>query len=159
MSKKSLRLQMAKLLLKFATIETAEGILYLEGELGEGSELFIEEEDGTMTPVPDGEYHVDNKVITVSEGKVTSIVENNDIPAEENFEETAPTTNYDEAIMTLVNEVEALRGELDALKAEYAGNIDALKAEIEAIKSAATSSTAEEEFSAQEAKKPVWQKL
>lgn len=45
-----------------------------EGELQEGMEVFVEDENGEFIPAPDGDYTVeDGKVITIVEGKVAEI--------------------------------------------------------------------------------------
>ena len=44
-------------LLKLGKVETEEGILIYEGEvLSEGTEVFIEDENGNIVPAPDGQY-------------------------------------------------------------------------------------------------------
>lgn len=45
-----------------------------EGELQEGMEVFVEDENGEFIPAPDGDYTVeDGKVISIVEGRVASI--------------------------------------------------------------------------------------
>ena len=62
-------------------IETDKGKLEWDNEdedLKEGDAVYITDEDGNRNPAPDGEYTTgDGKVITVSDGKVSSIVDPN----------------------------------------------------------------------------------
>ena len=63
----------------FAEVKTDNGTLIYEGEgeLVEGTSVFVET-DGERTPAPDGEYKTeDGKVIKVAEGKVSEIVDDN----------------------------------------------------------------------------------
>ena len=70
------RLKLAKLLLKFAEVETDKGLLTYEGELVVGNEVFIEK-DGELIPAEDGEYVAVDKTIVVKDGKIAEIVEVN----------------------------------------------------------------------------------
>lgn len=152
MSKKSLRLAMCKLLLKFNQVETNKGVLYFEGELEIGNEVFVENENGEMIPAENGEYIVENTKITVEEGKISNIEEVNPEPIVEEMEgeeEPTPAPNYDEAILTLSNEIEMLKQEIENIKNE-----------IEGIKKDATDTSIEEEFSKQtKGTKPIWDKF
>lgn len=63
---------------EFASKATDNGTLEWEGEedLKEGDEVFITDEEGNRNPAPDGDYKTeDGKVITVVDGKVASIVD------------------------------------------------------------------------------------
>lgn len=63
---------------KFTEIKTTEGVqLYTPDEvIQEGSEIFVLAEDGTQSPAPNGEHVLENgSVITISDGKVTAILE------------------------------------------------------------------------------------
>ena len=67
--------QLAKLILKLASLETTDGIkLVYEDSLAVGTEVFIEEE-GELKPAPDAEYRTTDKIIVVKEGKVESLEE------------------------------------------------------------------------------------
>lgn len=74
MDKKVLRLKLAKMLAKFAEIETDKGNLIYEGEFVEGVEVFVEKE-GEIVPAEDGEYIYEEKTVVVKEGKIESIKE------------------------------------------------------------------------------------
>ena len=65
---------------KASSVETDKGALYWNGDedLKEGAEVYVLDEDGNDAPAPDGDYSTaDGKVITVAEGKVASIIDNN----------------------------------------------------------------------------------
>lgn len=116
-------LRLAKMIMKFAEVETDKGALIYEGELTEGVEVFIEIE-GELTPAPDGDYRADDQIITVAEGKVTKleIVETEEPEAKpiENAEET-PSEEVDPRIAELetkITELEAIIAERDARIAE-----------------------------------------
>ena len=60
-------LKLFRSLLRLGKIETEQGILIYEGDvLAEGTEVFIEDEDGNIVPAPDGQYG-DYKVV---DGKI-----------------------------------------------------------------------------------------
>lgn len=74
---------------EFGNKSTDKGTLYWEGEedLKEGDAVFVENEDGERSAAPDGEYRTeDGKVITVVDGVVASITDDQaevaDEPAE-----------------------------------------------------------------------------
>ena len=68
------RLKLAKMILKFGSIQTDNGELQYEGELGTGLDVFVESE-GDLIPAPDGEYKTEDKTIVVEGGKIKEIVE------------------------------------------------------------------------------------
>ena len=86
-----IKARLAKLLIEveMATIKTDKAVLEYDGELAEGVAVFVTDaETAERTPAADGEYVTeDNKVITVADGKVVSIVEKEEEPAEEPTEE------------------------------------------------------------------------
>lgn len=67
-------LKLAKLVMKFAEVETDKGTLTYDGELVEGVEVFVEKEGEFVAP-EDGEYKTETQVITIEGGKVTKIEE------------------------------------------------------------------------------------
>lgn len=119
------RLKLAKMLMQFAEIETDKGKLTYEGELVEGVEVFIEIE-GELTPAPNGDYKFENKTITVEDGKVTKIVEEE--------VEDEPVKNEEETPVKddRVTELEAKVAELEAIIAERDARIAELEAEVAA---------------------------
>lgn len=120
-------LRLAKMIMKFAEVETDKGALIYEGELAEGVEVFIEIE-GELTPAPDGDYRADDQIITVAEGKVTKleIVETEEPEAEpvKNAEETP------EEVDPRIAELETKITELEAIIAERDAHIAELEAQL-----------------------------
>jgi hypothetical protein len=121
--KKNYLLKLAKMLMKFAEVETDNGKLIYEGELAEGVEIFVEDENGEMIAAPNGEYKTEDKVITVEDGKVIKI---EDIVVED----PQPEPVEDPVEMDEEREAELL-AEIETLKAEIAEK-DARIAELEA---------------------------
>lgn len=72
-------LKLAKLVMKFAEIETDKGTLTVADEIVEGVEVFVEK-DGEFVPAEDGTYLTDTQIIAVTDGKIEKI---EDKPAEE----------------------------------------------------------------------------
>lgn len=138
------RLKLAKLLLKFAEVETDKGILNYEGELVVGNEVFIEK-DGELIPAEDGEYVAEDKTIVVKDGKIAEIVEVNtedekptpeDIVVVEGEDVENPTDNTIKE-----DEKDVKIAELEAVIAEKDKEIESLKAEIEEMKTKLQMST------------------
>lgn len=125
------RLKLAKMLMQFAEIETDKGKLTYEGELVEGTEVFIEIE-GELVPAPDGDYSTDDQIITVAEGKVSKIeiVETEDPEGDgEGDGEGDPQENFDEKDDRIA-ELEAKVTELEAIIAERDARIAELEAQL-----------------------------
>ena len=81
-----IKAELAKLLIKYSVVKTDKAVLEYEGEeLVAGMDVFITDENGEKVPAEDGEYVTeDNKVITVMNGKVESIIDKAaDVEAEE----------------------------------------------------------------------------
>lgn len=138
------RLKLAKLLLKFAEVETDKGLLTYEGELVVGNEVFIEK-DGELIPAEDGEYVAEDKTIVVKDGKIAEIVE-----VEVEVEQPAPEGEVmiegedvenptDNTIKE--DEKDVKIAELEAVIAEKDKEIESLKAEIEEMKTKLQMST------------------
>ena len=72
-----IKAELAKLLIKYSVVKTDKAVLEYDGEeLVAGMDAFITDENGDKVPAEDGEYVTeDNKVITVKDGKVESIVD------------------------------------------------------------------------------------
>lgn len=129
--KKNFLLKLAKMVMKFAEIETDKGVLTYEGELAEGVEVFIEIE-GELTPAPNGDYKFENKTITVEDGKVVKIVEEEveesvDTPEGETIENAEETP---EEADPRIAELEARITELEAILAERDARIAELEAQL-----------------------------
>lgn len=131
------RLKLAKMILRFGTVDTDKGELQYEGTLEEGLEVFIEEND-ELIPAPDGEYRASDKVIVVEGGKITSITEietENDPPieekpTEENEELEENPTDPSEEEGDRIAELEAKVTELEAIIAERDARIAELEAQL-----------------------------
>lgn len=132
------RLKLAKLLLKFAEVETDKGLLTYEGELVVGNEVFIEK-DGELIPAEDGEYVAEDKTIVVKDGKIAEIVEVN-----KEDEQPVPIEGEDVENPTeeVVEDEKDIRiKELEGIIAEKDNEIESLKAEIEEMKTKLQMST------------------
>ena len=138
------RLKLAKLLLKFAEVETDKGLLTYEGELVVGNEVFIEK-DGELIPAEDGEYVAEDKTIVVKDGKIAEIVEVNtedEQPAPEDrvmIEGEDVENPTDDTIKE--DEKDVKIAELEEVIAEKDKEIESLKAEIEEMKTKLQMST------------------
>jgi hypothetical protein len=120
-----------------ASVATDKGDLLYEGELAEGTEVFVVDAEGNQIPAEDGDYILeDGKTIKVAEGKVAEIVEAEPI-AEETPAEEAMNDNEG---MT------ALKAENESLKAEVAE----LKKQIETLQALPMAKSAHEEVTTTE---------
>ena len=139
MFNKKFMLKLARMVMKFAEVETDKGLLTYEGELVVGNEVFIEK-DGELIPAEDGEYVAEDKTIVVKDGKIAEIVEVNTedeqpVPIEGEDVEN-PTDN------TIKEDEKDLKiAELEAVIAEKDKEIESLKAEIEEMKTKLQMST------------------
>lgn len=129
--KKNFLLKLAKMIMHFAEIETDKGALIYEGELADGVEVFIEIE-GELTPAPNGDYKYENKTITVEDGKVVKIVEEEvedevETPENENIKNAEETPVEDD---NRIAELEAKITELEAIIAERDARIAELEAQL-----------------------------
>lgn len=96
--------ELAKLLIKMSLLKTDKAVLEYEGEeLVAGMPVYITDEEEERVPAEDGEYVTeDNKVITVANGRVESIVEPTEEPAtEEDTEEIAEEEVVAEEVETV----------------------------------------------------------
>lgn len=81
-----IKAELAKLLIKYSVVKTDKAVLEYDGEeLVAGMDVYITDENGDKVPAEDGEYTTeDNKVISVKDGKVESIIDKAaDVEAEE----------------------------------------------------------------------------
>ena len=139
MFNKKFMLKLARMVMKFAEVETDKGLLTYEGELVVGNEVFIEK-DGELIPAEDGEYVAVDKTIVVKDGKIAEIVEVNTedeqpVPIEGEDVEN-PTDNTIKE-----DEKDVKIAELEAVIAEKDKEIESLKAEIEEMKTKLQMST------------------
>ena len=129
-------LKLARMVMKFAEVETDKGLLTYEGELVVGNEVFIEK-DGELIPAEDGEYVAEDKTIVVKDGKIAEIVMKEDeqpVPIEgEDVENPTEEVVEDEKDIRIK--------ELEGIIAEKDSEIESLKAEIEEMKTKLQMST------------------
>lgn len=88
-----IKAELAKMLLKFETVKTDNGVLEYEGELAVDTEVFVTDaETEERTPAADGEYVLeDGRTLVVAGGKITEIKEASEPETEpEQTEETEP---------------------------------------------------------------------
>ena len=136
MFNKKFMLKLARMVMKFAEVETDKGLLTYEGELVVGNEVFIEK-DGELIPAEDGEYVAEDKTIVVKDGKIAEIVmkeEEQPVPIEgEDVENPTEEVVEDEKDIRIK--------ELESIIAEKDNEIESLKAEIEEMKTKLQMST------------------
>lgn len=134
-------IKLARMLAKFETVTTVDGLtMELPNGLNVDSEVFVENEEGELVPIQDGEYHVADVTIVVVGGVIAEIKQADiNEPTEEPTEEpetvvtemqeepTEPTTEEPETN----TEVEELKQKVADLEAENAE----LKAKIEELES------------------------
>lgn len=143
--KNKMKLLFKSIFTQFGSVVSVEGqqiIWDQDGELAEGYDVYMEQEDENgelqYVPVPDGEYRVEDKVIVIADGKVSEIKEETTVePAEEpaQMEET-PAAPEQPADPTTEEIITAPEEPFDAEKAyaELKGMYDALKGEVEVLK-------------------------
>ena len=172
--KNKMKLLFKSIFTQFGSVVSEEGqqiIWDQDGEIAEGYEVYMEQEDENgelqYVPVPDGEYKVEDKIIVIADGKVSEI-RVDEKPAEEPAEEPAqmeetpaapeapadPTTeevvttdeepfDAEKAYAELKSMYDALRGEVEVLK-EQLGKLLEVPADEDAFKAAKKNETAEQ---------------
>ena len=145
--KNKMKLLFKSIFTQFGSVVSVEGqqiIWDQDGELAEGYDVYMEQEDENgelqYVPVPDGEYRVEDKVIVIVDGKVSEIreettvePENPETPAQMAETPAAPEQPADPTTEEIITEPEE---PFDAEKAyaELKGMYDALKGEVEVLK-------------------------
>lgn len=128
-----IKARLASLLVEveMSTVKTDKAVLEYDGELAEGVTVFVTDaETEERVPAADGEYTTeDNKVITVAEGKVVSIVEKEEEVVEEPTEE--PKAEEEEVVAEDEPIVEEPTAEEEEPKAEEPSELEAKVAELE----------------------------
>ena len=140
--KNKMKLLFKSIFTQFGSVVSEEGqqiIWDQDGEIAEGYEVYMEQEDENgelqYVPVPDGEYRVEGKVIVIADGKVTEIKEETpeapaetpakmeetpEAPADPTAEDVATTGedpfDPEKAYAELKDMYDALKGEVEALK-------------------------------------------
>lgn len=142
--KNKMKLLFKSIFTQFGSVVSAEGqqiIWDQDGELAEGYDVYMEQEDENgelqYVPVPDGEYRVEDKVIVIADGKVSEIKEETTVEPEETpaqMEETpaaeAPADPTTEEVVT----TDEVPFDPEKAYAELKDMYDALKGEVEALK-------------------------
>ena len=142
--KNKMKLLFKSIFTQFGSVVSAEGqqiIWDQDGELAEGYDVYMEQEDENgelqYVPVPDGEYRVEDKVIVIAGGKVSEIKEETTVEPEEKpaeMEETpaaeAPADPTTEEVVT----TDEAPFDPEKAYAELKDMYDALKGEVEALK-------------------------
>ena len=172
--KNKMKLLFKSIFTQFGSVVSEEGqqiIWDQDGEIAEGYEVYMEQEDENgelqYVPVPNGEYKVEDKIIVIADGKVSEI-RVDEKPAEEPAEEPAqmeetpaapeapadPTTeevvttdeepfDAEKAYAELKSMYDALKGEIEVLK-EQLGKLLEVPADEDAFKAAKKNETAEQ---------------
>lgn len=129
------RIKLAKMLLKFGeVVEVGGRTLLYEGDFLEGLEIFVEDENGELIAIEDGEHELeDGRVIATEGGKITEIREK--IEQEETIEDVVEDVaddaiDKDAEIERLKEAIEKKDEELRAKDEE----LKSLKKELEALK-------------------------
>ena len=169
-----IKAELAKLLIKYSVVKTDKAVLEYEGEeLVAGMDVYITDEEGNKVPAEDGEYTTeDNKVITVMNGKVESIVDKaadveaeeeekkEDEPMEEPTKEEEPMPEDDKkdeevsledvntAIDELRKEVDELYAIVDDLMKKLGENRDEADERLKKLECKSLAKPASEEFEA-----------
>ena len=142
--KNKMKLLFKSIFTQFGSVVSAEGqqiIWDQDGELAEGYDVYMEQEDENgelqYVPVPDGEYRVEDKVIVIADGKVSEIKEETTVEPEEKpaeMEETpaaeAPADPTTEEVVT----TDEAPFDPEKAYAELKDMYDALKGEVEVLK-------------------------
>ena len=134
--------KLAKMLIQFKEYITEQGKIVVSGELVEGTEVAIENENGELVPVSDGEYKLDDVIVVVVDGKVTEIkqeeVEHEIVEqpvveeplAEEPVEEPTQEPEPDEKDIR-IEELEGLLKDRDAVIEELTYKIKELEQQLD----------------------------
>lgn len=143
--------KLAKMLIQFKEYITEQGKIVVSGELVEGTEVAVENENGELVPVSDGEYKLDDVIVVVVDGKITEIKEEETEPVEEPTVEPEPMAeepteepkNEPDEKDLRIEELEGLLKDRDAIIEELTAKIKELEEEIakpveEPVKMAAT---------------------
>jgi hypothetical protein len=134
--------KLAKMLIQFKEYITEQGKIVVSGELVEGTEVAIENENGELVPVSDGEYKLDDVIVVVVDGKVTEIKQEEVEPeiveqpvveeplAEEPVEEPTQEPEPDEKDIR-IEELEGLLKDRDAVIEELTAKIKELEQQLD----------------------------
>lgn len=103
----------------FASVATDKGELFYEGELAEGTEVFLLDEEGNQVAATDGDYTLENgNVIKVAEGKIAEIAETAEVAETETPEETEDVAAIKAENEALKSQIAELESQIESLKAQ-----------------------------------------
>lgn len=113
-------------LMKLGKVETEQGVLIYEGEvLEEGTEVFIEDENGNIVPAPDGQYGeykvVDGKIAPAEVVEPEAEPESEEVKQEEEVVDPEPeveTPDYEKRFEALEAEIADLKAAIAELQKE-----------------------------------------
>lgn len=157
-----------------AEIETDKAVLIFDGELAEGIEVFVrdeEAEDG-VKPAEDGSYETDTQIIEIADGKIAKITDKEEEkPAEEveievTEEETEPADEPEVEVVvdepSVEDRIAALEGLQNEIKnaleqllnglANLEGRIEALEEKVAKLDETPADEPADEEVVVEEEK-------
>ena len=154
-----IKAELAKLLIKYSVVKTDKAVLEYDGEeLVAGMDVYITDENGDKVAAEDGEYVTeDNKVITVKDGKVESIIDKAaDVEAEEEepvaeepvAEEPTKEEDVNTAIDELRKEVDELYKIVDSLLKKVGETRDEADERLKKLECKSLAKPASEEFEA-----------
>ena len=83
-------LKLARIIMRFATTMVGETEWIHDGNLEIGTEVYIEDENGELIPVADGEYETEDMKIVVKDGKIEEMNEITKEPEPEPTPEPEP---------------------------------------------------------------------
>jgi hypothetical protein len=127
--------KLAKMLIQFKEYETEQGKLIVSGEVVEGTEVAVENENGELIPAENGEYKLDEATtIVVEDGKIVEVKgeepveEPTEEPVKEEMEETSETQPDEKDLK--IQELEGLLADRDAIIEELTAKIKELEEQI-----------------------------
>lgn len=147
-----LKAKLAKAMLKesFAATKTDKAVLVYDAEeLGVGTEVFVEDEEGNRTPAEDGIYTMeDGRRINVAEGKVEEILEAEVEETEVEAAEETPAEEYatKEEVEALATAVADLTAVVNDLIAKVDGVTTEMSARLAKVEKMPAGKTPKEEF-------------
>ena len=155
-----------------AEVETDKAVLIFDGELAEGIEVFVKDEEAEdgVKHAEDGSYETDTQIIEISDGKVVKITEKEEEkPAEEEVEVVEEEQPIDEpadepepandepSVEDRIAALEALQGEIkNALEqilngiAGLEGRVEELEAKVAKLDETPADEPADEEVNVEE---------
>ena len=133
--------KLAKMLIQFKEYETEQGKLVINGEIVEGAEANIENENGELVPA-NGEFEIDGVKVNIEDGKIVSIEqpepENEPEPETEEQkpeemeepETEEPKTEEPDEKDLKIQELEGLLADRDAIIEELTAKIKELEEKV-----------------------------